>query len=231
MTTDNAKAANNAAALIIPDGVALSKELRRHDARLVLETPVKHGDRVLEALEFHPCRGVHVRAAPTEWQTTDKVLEVAGLLTTLPDSVLDQVSGADLGALVRTTLSVAWPMIDLPVQWEAHWALERQQAEAARKKAPERALPKVRAGLELHLEKPVTVERDSVGKLVWSEFTGKMARQCPLDGLPISRLPWLVGELTGTRPEVVDQLEGVDLHRALSLAQLFFLRIRPTGAA
>lgn len=209
---------------LLPDGVAISPDRRLERASVRLSRPVKHGARELEVLELGPLKGAHVRRAPSDWNSTDQALRFGAELCALPDSVLDQLAGPDVGAVCRAVLAVSWPMLDLPLQWEEVW---RVQAEATG--AVPRALPAVRDGYELELEHRVQVERETTTRLTFRELTGKVARQCPLDGLPISRLPWLVGELAGVRREVVDQLEGRDLNRALSLACLFFLSVRATG--
>jgi len=233
----------------IPDGVLIDPSRRLHGATVPLRRPVKHGAAMLERVVLEPLSAAHVRKAPDEWGETGPVLEFAGELSGLPPSVLDQVAGADLGELVRATFHVAWPMLDLPVQWEAVWARRREAALAGapghrlRDGKPEvlaedglawlpvpPGLPDVAGGHELELEAPIALERDQVSRMRFEELTGRVARRCPIDAFPVKKLPWLVEELTGTPRAVVDQLRGRDLHRALALAQLFFLAIRGTTA-
>lgn len=209
----------------LPDGVAVSPEDRRADVTVTLARPISHGSQELRELRIGPLRGVHVRKAPTEWASMGEVLRFAGELSALPDSVLDRLGGSDVGEVVRAVMLVSWPLLDLPSRWEEAWKLE-----AVRTGRPARALPDVRDGYVLELERAATVGRDTTSRLVFHELTGKVARACPLDGLPISRLPWLAGELAGVSPGVIDALEGRDLHRALALAVLFFLAVRGTGA-
>lgn len=213
------------AAGVLPDGVLFDAADRPSSVeahKLELARPVKHGTRELLALEFLPLSGAHVRRCPRDWAETSKVLEFAGQLTGLPDSVFDQLVGADVGEVIRATLSAAWPMLDLPVQWEAAW---RDNGAA-----PARVLPKFPGGCTLKLERAVSDGRDTLAALEFSELTGKMARTIPTAELPTSKLPWLVEQLTGAPGAVVDKLTGRDLNRALALAQLFFLAIRGTGA-
>lgn len=212
----------------LPDGVAIPVERRLDGATIPLSSPVRHGERELSQLVLAPLAGVHVRSMPESWSETGSVMEFAGLLSGLPPSVLDQLVARDVGELVRRTWLVAWPMLDLPVQWEAVWAAEAEEARAAGRGGAPRALPEVRGGHVLELESPIVSERDSVSRLTFAELTGRVARRCPTEGLSVSRLPWLVEELTGAPRAVVDQLRGRDLNRALALAQLFFLAIRGT---
>lgn len=209
----------------LPDGVLIAPEDRKDKATVKLSRSVKHGTRELLELELGPLKGAHVRRAPLEWQSTDQALRFAAELAALPDSVFDQLAGVDVGEIVRATVSVAWPVLDLPLAWEDVW-----KREAAAKGERPRELPQVRAPYTLELEHPSKNGRDTSTRLVFQELTGKIARQCPLDGLPISRLPWLVGELTGSPRGLVDELQGRDLNRALALAVLFFLAVRGTGA-
>jgi hypothetical protein len=214
------------AAGVLPDGVLFDAAERPSSVgthTVALERPVKHGTRELLALEFLPLSGAHVRRCPRDWAETSKVLEFAGQLTGLPDSVFDQLIGADVGEVIRATLTAAWPMLDLPVQWEAVWKGENGAA-------PARTLPKFPGGCTLKLERAVSDGRDTLASLEFGELTGKMARTIPTAELPVSKLPWLVEQLTGAPGAVVDKLTGRDLNRALALAQLFFLAIRGTGA-
>lgn len=229
-----------AASCPLPDGVAIPVEVRLDRKTVRLARPIKHGGRLLEQLEVAPLKGAHVRRFPESGlgdeeknAGTGKLLELAGQLTELPDSCLDELSGVDVGEVTQAVLQVSWPAFDLPVQWESAWARERAAAELERRpsKAPAE-LPDVRGGYLLELEHPVKVkERDIVTRLAFGEVTGRLARRFPLSGLPVCRLPWLVGELTGAPKEAVDELTGRDLNRALALAQLFFFAIRGASAS
>jgi len=215
----------------LPDGVAIPVERRLEGHVLPLRRAVKHGDRSLDSLTFAALTGAHVRRAPPDWEQTDRVLLFAGQLTGLPDSVFDQLLGSDVGDVIRATVSSSWPMLDLPVQWEATWRLEVEEGVKVGEPAPpQRKLPSFAGGYVLALARPVSAGRDSVSALEFSELTGKVARALPTDGLQVSRLPWLVEQLTGAPAAVVDKLTGRDLNRALALAQLFFLAIRGTTA-
>lgn len=220
--------------VVLPDGVAIPREERRGPLTITLARPVKHGEREYSTLELPELTGAHVRKAPDDvgWRSTEKVLEFAGQLTTLPPSVFDQLVAEDLGEVIRGTFAVAWPCLDLPAQWEGAWARKRAEAEAAGRPEPDlpRELPRPRAGHVLELERSVEHQRTRYERLTFGEMTGKLMRRVPLDGLPLTQLPWLAAELAGVPLAVVDQLRGVDLNRALALAQLFFLRIRPTTA-
>jgi hypothetical protein len=209
---------------VLPDGVLFPVERRISGTILKLARPVKHGARELLELHFEPLTGAHVRRAPEDWKETDRVLTFAGQLTGLPDSVFDELGGLDVGEVIRTTLASAWPMLDLPVQWETVW----RDLEGNGK--PLRELPKFPGGTRLVLEQAIKENRDVVAMLEFSELTGRIARTLPTDGIPTARLPGLVSALTGAPANVVDKLTGRDLNRALALAQLFFLAIRGTSA-
>lgn len=209
----------------LPDGVLIPLEERKDKVAVKLSRAVKHGATELLELELGPLKGAHVRRAPNEWQSADQVLRFAAELAALPDSIFDQLTGTDVGAVVRATVAVSWPLLDLPPAWEDSW-----KRDAAAKGERPRELPQVRGGHILELERAAKRGRDTSSRLVFQEVTGKVARQCPLDGLPLSRLPWLVSELTGAPREMVDELQGRDLNRALALAVLFFLAVRGTGA-
>ena len=210
----------------LPDGVFIPAATRTDRATVRLDRPVMHGERELAEITLGPLKAAHVRQAPSNVQDSEGLFDLAGRLSGLPPSVLDQLTGTDVGDVLQAALAVAWPMLDLPVQWEEVWRLEAARAGA---KEPRR-LPEFRGGYVLILEKPLQVERETLTQLRFSELTGRVARRCPPDVLPTSKLPWLVEELTGARREIVDQLEGRDLNRALALAQLFFLAIRGTSA-
>lgn len=215
----------------LADGVAIPVAQRLNGHRLRLLASVKHGSRELEELEFHALTGAHVRRAPPDWKDTANVFAFAGQLTGLPDSVFDQLRGSDIGDVIRATVATSWPMLDLPVQWEDVWRTEAAELAAKGEGVAPRALPTFPGGCALELETPVPAgERDVLSALVFQELTGKVARALPTDGLPVSRLPWLVGQLTGAPMAALDKLTGRDLNRALALAQLFFLAIRGTSA-
>lgn len=209
----------------LPDGVFVPLERRRGAHAMPLSKPVRQGERELREITFAACTGAHVRRAPESFQKVEGMFQLAGQFTGLADSVLDQVRGGDVGELIRATTSVAWPMIDLPAQWEAVW-----KAEAEEKGTAARALPVLEAPFDLALSRVYTAGEESRSKLVFGEMTGKLARAMPLDGVTVSQLPGLVEALTGAPRGIVDQLEGVDLNRALAAAQLFWLAIRGISA-
>lgn len=220
----------DAVASLLPDGVAIPAEQRLNGHRLRLSVPVHHGTRELEELEFLELTGAHVRRAPPDWRETGNLFAFAGQLTGLPDSVFDQLRGADIGELIRVTVASSWPMLDLPVQWEDVWRTEAEAAAARGEKVEARKLPSFPGGCVLELERRLETDRDQVTRLEFRELTGKIARQLPTDGIPVAKLPWLVGQLTGASAAALDKLAGRDLNRALALAQLFFLAIRGTTA-
>jgi hypothetical protein len=209
----------------LPDGVFIPPERRADQLTVRLTRPVRHGERELSEVALGPLKALHVRQAPRDAQESEGLFDLAGRLSGLPPSVLDQLVGEDVGNVLQATLTVSWPMLDLPVQWEEVWRLEAERAST-----PRRRLPEYRGGYELALVRPLRAERDTLSLLRFSELTGRVARRCPPDVLPTSKLPWLVEELTGAPRAAVDELTGLDLNRALALAQLFFLAIRGTSA-
>lgn len=216
----------------LPEGIALPIERRLGACSVPLLSPVRHGDQKLEAIEFRACTGAHVRRMPDAWNDNGKLLAIAAQLTQLPDSVLDQLSGADLGDVLKTATRVAWPAVDLPAAWEIVWQHHFDENLARGEPTERLELPRVRAPFVLELSRPYQAgERDSVASLTFGEVTGKMVRTLPLDGIGIAELPRLVEQLAGVPRELVDRLEGVDLNRALAVAQLFFLATRGTGAS
>jgi hypothetical protein len=179
-----------------------------------LSHPIRHGARELAALEIGLLRGVHVRQAPESFEEHDATLRMLGLLSGLPDSVLDQLTGADLTTAIDRTLTILWPLFELP-------------ANAVGMPEPHRRdWPALGAPLELELVKPVRAGTDVLSRVTFQAITGKIVRRLP-NRLQNRHLPALVEGLSGMRPEQFDQLEGLDLSRALAVAQCFFAATRP----
>lgn len=191
--------------------------------KVELSHALMHGQEELRELTLQPLRGAHVRLIPRAWESTSDVLAITSHLTGLPDFVLDGLRGSDIGAMTSATLDQSWPIRDLPAQWEA---LARDlDARGVAHEIP--AVPRLEGKVELVLLKPVTVGEETTSRLVFDEMTGKMARGVGLNGLELARTPWLIEQLASTTAAVVDRLEGVDLNRALALAQGFLFGIRP----
>lgn len=210
-------------ALPFPEGLMFPPGSRLvGEQALELANPVRHGSEELPRLTLRALRAVHVRTFPKEdnWDRQEQFLQIAGLLTGLPDSVIDQVRGEDLGALTMRVGEMLWPVFDLPTSW-----LKRVPGEEPKLLD----WPKIPAPFTLELERPLVSKQDEVSRLTFQSMTGKTARQCKTE-LPLRLFPWLVAELTREKRDLLDQLEGRDLNRALVVAQCFFVgsHARPT---
>lgn len=181
-----------------------------------LATPITHGGETVLRVTLGPVKGKHARAAPSSWEDHQALLHMAGLLSGLPDSVLDQLEGGDLVAVIDGTLRLLWPILELP-------AVGVSLEGAAR-----RPWPELRAPLTLKLEKVVRSGSEAASSLTFGPITGKIVRKLP-NHLETKMLTRLIEALTGVAPELIDELEGVDLNRALGVAQCFFAATRPTG--
>lgn len=213
-----AEDAPNAVAELLGEGWLIPVAERALEPQVVqLAHAVKHGARELDSITLGNLKGVHVRRAPETWETHEPLLLMAGLLSGLPDGVLDQLEGQDLHAVVGATMRALWPILELP-------------AVAADLPAPKtRPWPIVDAGLELVLTKRISAGGDARSSLTFRSITGKMVRRLPTT-LSTRHLPGLVQDLAQIGPELFDQLEGVDLQRALGVAQCFFAGSRRTTA-
>lgn len=205
----------NAAALLLGEGWLIPAEARQLEQRITLARPVTHGTTQLAELVLAPLAAKHLRDAPQAWDDHDKLLRLAGKLTGLPDVVLDQLQGGDVVALVDATLRALWPVLELPANGGAA--------------TPARAWPVIPAPFTLELERPIRVGDVARSRLEFHELTGKIMRKLPTR-LETRHLPLLVGLLADVPPEVVDELAGADLNRALGVAQCFFACTPGTGA-
>lgn len=184
---------------------------------LALSTPIVHGSERLHSITIRQLRGVHVRQAPEAFDTHDATLRMLGLLSGLPDSVLDQLAGEDLTAAINATLEHLWPLFELPANGAGLPGELR------------RPWPELRAPLELDLEQRVKVGSDATSRLTFSPLTGKIVRRLP-NRVTLPALPALVEALTGCSRQVFDELTGPDLQRALAVAQCFFGATQPRGS-
>lgn len=206
----------NATARLLGEGWLIPLAARALEQRVPLENPVRHGTQELRELVLVPLAAKHLRDAPPSWDDHGKLLNLAGKLTGLPDVVLDQLQGGDVVAVVDATLRALWPVLELPGNGHA--------AE------PPRPWPEVPAPHTLELEHPVRSGGDARSRLVFQAITGKVMRKLPTR-LELRHLPMLVEQLTGAPAELVDELAGADLNRALGVAQCFFACTPATGAA
>lgn len=175
-----------------------------------LEHPITHGGESLSELKIGDVRGIHVRQCPQDWSSNGAYLLMLGLLTGLPDSVIDQLEGNDLATALIRVREVCWPIFELP-------------GVAAESKDPDvhREWPTLDAPLELELETPLRVGQDAFSTITFRSMTGRIIRRLP-SGLRWKDHPRLIELLTGLDPKAVDQLSGVDLNRALAVAECFF---------
>lgn len=188
---------------------------------VTLGSPVKHGGEPVHSIRFGPFLGAHARFTPEKLETNEDVLELSGQLTGLPPSFFNELEAEDFGEVIRATLRVSWPVLDMPQSWEA--------VEERKKPGERREMPRVEAPFHLTLEKEVESGPLRVSVLEFGKFTGAIARQCPAMALPVRQHPWLIEKLTDQPKRVIDRLEGKDLWRAMVVAQLFFWRLRATG--
>jgi len=201
---------------LLGEGWLISPEHRARTSQVVrLEHAVQHGGQTLQEVTLGLLKGKHVRAAPSSWETHEALLRVAGLLSGLPDSVLDQLQGGDLLAVIDATMRLLWPIFELP-------AVGASLDGEARRPWPEIPSP-----YTLELAKVLRVGVEAVSSITFQPITGKLVRKLP-NHLETKLLPKLVEGLTGLRPELFDELECEDLNRVLGVAQCFFGATRPT---
>lgn len=218
MPDQNPPSSDNLQALF-GEGWLLPLESRALEPQtLELAKPVTHGGQTLERVTLGVVKGIHARQAPATWETHDALLRMAGLLSGLPDSVLDQLEGGDLVAVIDATLRLLWPLLELPATG------------AALEGAAHRPWPSLSAPFTLQLSKKIKAEGEARSSLTFHPITGKLVRKFP-NNLETRQLPALVEGLTGITSELFDQLEGLDLSRALGVAQCFFAGTRPTTRA
>jgi hypothetical protein len=215
-------------AALFAEGWAYRLEDRPQGATIVeLERTLQHGGEVLRTVEVRPVRGVHARQAPDSWDSHDGLLSMAGLLTGLPDVVLDGLSGGDLAGVLDAVQAQLWPLLELPA---AHANMPEPEVGEERKPHHRVPVPALPAPFTLELEKRASAGGDAVSRLEFRAVTGKDCRGLP-NSLQIRHLPRLVEKLAGITPAIFDALEGRDLQRALGVAQCFFVGTRRTGRA
>lgn len=205
---------------VLPEPVLYAPEDRVTGCEINLEMPIQHGGETITQLRVSPITGLNVRRMPREFDRIDDFLELAELLTQLPETVLDQLGADDLGSLLGAVQGSLWVVLDMPN------VARDDDGQAVPKPAPRLAVP-----FTLQLEAPITDDkaRETVTELVFREVTGKVARTFPARGISWPQLPGLIEKLTGASTRIVDQLQGRDLRDALAAASCFFASIRATG--
>jgi len=172
-----------------------------------LRDGLEWGKEKLEKLELAPLKAKHLRGFDgSQGMTTDLLLGLAGQLSGKQDRALDLLSMHDLSLLLGTIVRMLWPVGNLP----------KPKAGEAVAEAPE-------TPWALELETEITKGSDTITRLEFRALRTGDVRKLNLDHIPIGSLIPMIEKLTGANRRLVDELEGVDLFRALEAITLFFL--------
>jgi len=208
----------------LPDPAVFPEGHRLSEAQSVpLENPVKAGSVTLQSIDLRPLRGKDVRKLEPGFEQLPGQIRLIGELSAHPDHVIEQLEGADLGAVLGRVSGLCWPAVDLP-----NLALDEDGD------VVNVGIPLLVAPYELKFREPVKFTRGSESEassaITFQAMTGKVAKRIPPGKhVHVSRFPWLIEQLTGAPPELVDALEGPDLREALGVAMCFFGSIQATG--